>query len=270
MKKFFLLILLLSITLACTISLPDDSLDDNTATQVAIALTATALDLQINQQVTETSSAEQQDEPSATATNTPAPPDDPKQELDQPTWRDSLSNGKNWQLDENGTVYGATTFSVQSGKLSAKMDTVGKFNWLLNYLTFKDAYLEAMFEVTDCKDDDQYGLIIRAPDYDSGLGYYFHVTCDGHYDLKRWSENGSIMLLDMPSSDKINKGPNQTNTLGMWAKGPIIRLYVNNNLLEEVNDSALLNDGHFGLFINARKTSGFTVNMDEIDYWTLD
>ena len=78
------------------------------------------------------------------------------------------------------------------------------------------------------------------------------------------------MLLGMPFSEKIHKGPNQTNTLGIWIKGPIIRLYVNNNLLEEINDSTLLNGGHFGLFINARQTPGFTIYMDEISYWILN
>ena len=78
------------------------------------------------------------------------------------------------------------------------------------------------------------------------------------------------MLLGMLFSQKIHKGPNQTNTLGIWIKGPIIRLYVNNNLLEEINDSTLLNSGHFGLFINARQTPGFTINMDEISYWILN
>jgi len=42
------------------------------------------------------------------------------------------------------------------------------------------------------------------------------------------------------------------------------------NLLEEINDATLINTGHFGLFINARQTPGFTVSMDEISYWTLN
>jgi len=270
MKKIFLITLVLITILACSISSPTDSFDDKTATQVAVVLTATALDLEIKQQKTEVISADTQDEPSATATNTSVPPDDPKQELGQPTWRDDLSTGQYWSLDSSDIIYGATAFSVSSGKISANMASIGKFNWLLNYLTFQDAYLEAIFDVEECTNDDQYGLVVRAPDYESGAGYYFHITCDGHYDLQRESNDVSSMLLGMPFSEKIHKGPNQTNTLGVWIKGPIIRLYVNNNMLEEINDSILLDNGHFGLFINAKQTPGFTVNMDEISYWTLN
>jgi len=272
MIKIFLISLVLITILACSISSPTDSFDDKTATQVAVVLTATALDQEIKQQVTEPSSTDTQGEPSATATNTPVPPDDPKQELGQPNWNDDLSTGQYWSLDSDDKIIDTTiTFSVGNGKLSANSDVVGKGNiYWLTHLTFQDAYLEAIFDVEECRNDDQYGLVVRAPDYESGTGYYFHITCDGHYDLRRWSKDDSSMLLGMPLSEKIHKGPNQTNILGVWVKGPIIRLYVNNNLLEEINDSTLINNGHFGLFINARQTPGFTVNMDEISYWTLN
>jgi len=272
MIKIFLISLVLITILACSISSPTDSFDDKTATQVAVVLTATALDQEIKQQVTEPSSTDTQGEPSATATNTPVPPDDPKQELGQPNWNDDLSTGQYWSLDSDDKIIDTTiTFSVGNGKLSANSDVVGKGNiYWLTHLTFQDAYLEAIFDVEECRNDDQYGLVVRAPDYESGTGYYFHITCDGHYDLRRWSKDDSSMLLGMPLSEKIHKGPNQTNILGVWVKVPIIRLYVNNNLLEEINDSTLINNGHFGLFINARQTPGFTVNMDEISYWTLN
>ena len=271
MKKILLLSLVLITVLACSISSPTDSFDDKTATRVAVVLTATALDQEIKQQGAEVISTDTQGEPSTSATNTPVPPDDPKQELGQPTWMDDLSTGQYWSLDSEDITIETTTFSVDSGKLSAKASVIGKGNnWWLTYLTFQDAYLEATFDVAECATNDQYGLVVRAPDYESGFAYYFHVTCDGHYDLRRWSNDGSTMLLGMPSSEKIHKGPNQTNILGVWIKGPIIRLYVNNTLLEEINDSTLKNNGYFGLFINARKTPGFTVSMDEISYWILN
>jgi hypothetical protein len=41
-------------------------------------------------------------------------------------------------------------------------------------------------------------------------------------------------------------------------------------LLEEITDTELGQEGHFGIFINAAKTPGFTVRMDEISYWLLE
>ena len=59
-------------------------------------------------------------------------------------------------------------------------------------------------------------------------------------------------------------------TLGVWVKGNTIRLYINGKFLQEINDNALLNDGYFGLFINARQTPGLTIKMDDIAYWLLN
>jgi hypothetical protein len=271
MKKIFILPLLLLFVLACSISSPSNSFDERTATQVAVALTATALDLEINQEPTQKSVDEGEIEPTKSATNTPTPLDDPKNDLGAPTWTDDLSTGNYWNLNLDNKSFDGTTFSMGSGKLTATSTVIGEGNiYWLTYLTFQDAYLEATFDVGKCANDDQYGLVFRAPDYESRFAYYFHVTCDGHYDIRRWSSSGSTMLLGMPSSEKINTGSDQTNTLGVWVNGSIIRLYVNDFLIEELNDSSLSNTGHFGLFINARQTSGFTVNMDEISYWTLD
>ena len=271
MKKILVLNLLLLLVLACSISSPSNSFDEKTATQVAIILTATALDQEINQQPTQKPVDEMVPEATISATNTPTALDDPKKELGSPTWKDDLSTGKYWNLDSGDITIDTTTLLVNNGKLSATAAVTGKgTNWWLTYLTFQDAFLEATFDVGKCANDDQYGLVFRAPDYESGFAYYFHVTCDGHYDIRKWSSDGSTMLLGMPESKKINTGSNQTNTLGVWIKGPIIRLFINDFLIDEVNDSALTNTGHFGLFLNARQTSGFTVYMDEISYWTLD
>jgi len=140
----------------------------------------------------------------------------------------------------------------------------------LTDLSFRDAYLEAKFDIGDCSGDDQYALVFRTPEYDTGVGYYFHVTCNGHYDVRRWTESESTMLLGMPSSERIHTGSDQTNILGVWIKGSTIRLYINDHLLEEINDSSINNDGHFGIFINARQTPGLTISLDEISYWTLN
>jgi hypothetical protein len=272
MKKILIIALLFLFSLACSISFPSsDGLDKKISTRVAISLTATALNQEINTETTLAPAEAADNEPTKSATDTPAPSDNPKQDLGDATWSDDLSTGSYWSLDAGDIIIDSTTLSLKGGKLSASAAVIGKgTNWWLTYLAFQDAYLEAKFEVESCADNDQYGLVFRAPDYESGIAYYFHVTCDGRYDIRRWASNGSTMLLGMPSSEKINTGSNQTNNLGVWVKGPIIRLYVNNYLIEEINDSSLPNAGHFGLFINAQQTPGFTIHMDDISYWTLN
>jgi hypothetical protein len=272
MKKVFIISLLFLITLACSISFPSsDRLDEQISTQVAISLTATALDQEIHRGKTQDSVEAADGEPTNSPTDTPTPANDPKQDLGNATWSDDLSTGSYWSLDAGDIIIDTTTLSLKDGKLSASAAAIGKgTNWWLTYLAFQDAFLEAKFDIGTCSDDDQYGLVFRAPDYASGNAYYFLVTCDGRYDLRRWTSNGTTMLLGMPSSEKINAGSDQTNLLGVWIKGATIRLYVNNTMIQEINDDSLPNSGHFGLFLNARKTPGLTIYLDEISYWALN
>ena len=267
MKKTLPLIALIFVTVACTISFPSSGNDTEIAAGVAVAFTQTAIQATADaQQVTATPEAS----PEPTATQTP-PANDPKSVLGDPDWLDTLSNGKNWSLDNGPVEIGSATFSQSNGRLNVvNQSTTSGFIWWLTYLSFKDAYLEATFEVEDCSASDQYGLVVRAPNYEDGKGYYYTLTCGGQYDLRRWDNSGSTMLLNFPSSDAINSGSNQTNTLGIWVKGSVIRLYVNNQFLTEINDGSLTADGHFGLFINSTQTPGFTIHMDEIAYWLLD
>lgn len=269
MKRILPLVILFIFTLACTISLPGSSFDKDVAVGVALAQTETALE-----ETAAIKSATDTPEPeiSATATTTRTPPaDDPKTVLGDPGWRDTLSNGKNWQLDSGDVIYGDTTFSQANGKLTAVNSVRGDgMIWYLTYLSFENAYLEATFETEDCSASDQYGLTVRAADYNDGISYYFIVTCSGQYDLRRWNSSGSTLLLNSLSSDVFNSGSNQTNTLGIWIENDIIRLYANNQFLTEVQDNSITGEGHFGIFINAVQTPGFTIHMDEIAYWLID
>lgn len=269
MKKSILLATLLLFSIACSITLPGSSFDKDVAVGVALAFTETALQATSDaQQATDTPQTGAT--PSPTPTQTP-PADDPKTVLGDPDWRDTLSNGKNWQLDAGDVTYDDTTFSQSNGKFTAVNSVTGDgMIWYLTYLSFENAYLEAKFEVENCSAGDQYGLVIRAQDYADGLGYYYIATCGGEYELRRWNAGGSSLQLNSPSSNAINSGSNQTNTLGIWIKNDVIRLYANNQFLTEIKDSSIVVDGHFGIFINAVQTSGFTLHMDEIAYWLLD
>ena len=267
MKKAIPLTMILFTILACTISLPGSSFEEDVSTQVALAMTETVLQSTVENQNTTPSPSESQETSAPTATQTP-PADDPKTLLGDADFKDDLSSGKNWNLQGGAVDVGNTNFSVANGKLTAVNSS--QFNWWLTHLSFKNAYLEAKFDVEDCAGNDQYGLMIRAADYGDGIAYYLSVTCDGSYELHKETSGGSSVLIGLTASDVINSGSNQTNTLGIWADGSTIRLYINNQFLKEVDDSSIQADGHFGLFLYGAQTPGFTLHMDEISYWLLD
>jgi hypothetical protein len=76
------------------------------------------------------------------------------------------------------------------------------------------------------------------------------------------------MLTEWTSSLHIIPGAQQTNRVGFWADGNLLKLYANGNLLAELRDGTF-DKGMFGVFVGAVKTENLTVMVDEIVYWDL-
>jgi hypothetical protein len=273
MKKE-LIILIFAISLSsCNIPRPAQPSFEVVATKVAIARTSTAIQ---DFFATETAAASPIQTSLTPTPGIPVPPTPgmtPTQinfheKLGMPTWQDELNHGTRWSLAQPNTDTPNVTIKVENGILSMTRSVpYGGKNWWLNYQILKDFYLEGKFITEVCSKDDQYGLIFRAPNYTSGFGFYYTITCNGYFNLMRWDENGAVNLFQWEKSDVILAGANQTNFFGIWAKQNMIRLYANGKLVKEVNDYSLPNKGHFGLFVDSRQTPGFTIQLDEIAFW---
>ena len=272
MTRKFLPLILLALTMSCTLVSPKSlSFDDKVATQAAVVFTATALDQLIKSQ---TAIPQITAEISTSETPTPEPAeetDDPVKSLGQPNWKDDLSNAGNWFLGGE-FITNNTKFTPSNGKISASSaSTSDGMRWYLFYEKKpKNIYIEAKFDTDTCSGQDQYGIVFRAPNMDDGYANFFGVTCDGNFNLKQWNSSGLSVLVENTRAEGINTGAAQSNVLGVWAKDDRLRLYVNGQFLKEISNNSLLNDGHFGLFINAKSTPGFSVSLDEIAYWQID
>ena len=86
---------------------------------------------------------------------------------------------------------------------------------------------------------DQYGIVFRAPNMEDGYGYFYGLTCDGGYTLRKWDSSGLSVVLENTAGTSINSGSNKTNVLGVWAKDDRIRLYANGQFLKEITNSSL-------------------------------
>ncbi|MEA4906155.1 MAG: hypothetical protein VB089_00960 [Anaerolineaceae bacterium] len=207
----------------------------------------------------------------ATATLTPtSPPEDPKSSLGEPTYRNTLDNGKSFGIDESGYEDGGNRITIEDGKMVlTSLAGRGYRGWRLTTGLPQDFYLEGTFNVRSCVADDQYGLVLRAPDFNSGMGYYFIVSCDGRYNFTRWDANGTSSIQNWEKGDPILAGSNQTNRLGVLARGGHFSLYANGKLLKELDDTTFSTDTRFGVYISGAGAGGFTYELDEIDYWVV-
>ena len=266
-KTILLLGFLLIGLVACNFPLSkNNSYNAKVATQAAYAFTQTAQQAQLL--ATGNPATETPNIPTLTPTSEL---DDPKTQLGSATWQDTLASGSSFGLDSDHLQISGTNATVWVDDGAFNMDrpsASGGYIWYCAYPNIANFYLEAKFETQNCNGTDEYGLFIRKSDFDENTGYYFIATGEGKFNLMRWTSSGSTLLGDWKTSEYLNKGPNAVNTLGIWAEGSAIKLYINDHFAAEYEDSALTS-GYFGLFSNARQSAGMLVKMDEITYWNL-
>jgi hypothetical protein len=288
MRKSLGFLILASILLsACNLPINEQSsTGDSIATRVASTLTAelngennplgtsvaaTLTSMPTDEISAHSSTPQPSETPAATntvpPTETPTPSVTPTLNLGSPSWRNTLDNGVAFGLQ---TPYEDvnSAFSVANGVLVMKSFSSSGFRgWRLTSQSPANIYLQAILTTRSCSGQDQYGLVLRAPDYTEGQGYYLGLTCDSQFRFTRWDANG-VNSLASGSNAAILGGTNQTNRLAIRAEGTNFKIYVNDQLIQEVNDSSFTGKGHFGVF-TAGVSRNLVVDMDEIAYWTL-
>ncbi len=281
-NRLLLLLILILIASLTACNLPNSGAvdPDFVASQVAQLLTTTpktgnsseptsvvpSITIQPTEEVitpTETLSSTQ--EPSITPTILPqgiptGPPD----------WADSLTDGSRFGINPGGYDDGQTRITVSDGSMTlTSISALGWRGWRLASQKPVNYYLQAVFQTNDCAGSDQYGLVVQSPDYESGFGYYFGLTCDGRYAFQKWEESGLTNLQGWTNDGNIVAGPNQTNTIGILKSGDQYNLYINNISIVTLNDEKFSSPGYFGPYIAGVKTPNFSIKMDEISYWNL-
>ncbi|MCC6147914.1 MAG: hypothetical protein IT308_10145 [Anaerolineaceae bacterium] len=276
--RLFILLLLLTLLSACNLPAAQKNTPttDFIATTVAKTLTALPSKVPLFTQDTgpiatipaPTLSPSETPKSSASPSPTPSqlPAGDPRLWLGTPAKVDTLDSPQGFGL-AGGYEDSAAAITISGGAMTLKsFSTTGWRTWRVRPPELSAAYIEAPFHTLTCSGSDQYGLVLRAPNYDTGFGYYFAVTCDGRFNFSRWDANGTAVLVPSTPDNNILSGSGQTNRLGVISNGQKFQLYINGNLVKELEDAALPS-GFYGVFIGGF-SGAFTIQMDEIAYWT--
>ncbi len=184
--------------------------------------------------------------------------------LGAPTVTDPMNSAAYWFLLQTNEA----SFEMQNGQLVMHGLTPGMLDsWgLSSYPVLGDAFVEATFITGgQCSGLDRYGLIVRAPNPSEGVVVEF--SCDGRYRIYIWDGANFTPIKNWTHGASIVSGPNQTNRMGVWMQGNVLKVYANRVLLAEVNQNQYAT-GHFGLVIASKNTPNLTVAVDEVDYWT--
>ncbi len=209
--------------------------------------------------------------PSAEAAIVAATPtlnlDNPKASLGEPDWNDNFDSADNWPLynDEHANM------QIKDGSLAMTSLVANRKDpwdsWMVTDAILSDFYIELSATPGECGGLDRYGLVIRA-NPEATKAYLFGFSCGGEYSLRLWNGKKLFMLQPWQISQYIKKGPDQSNRLGLLARGKTMMLYANDNLLATVIDETYT-EGSFGIYSGAANTDNFTVRFDQIAYWIL-
>jgi hypothetical protein len=189
-------------------------------------------------------------------------PNDPRQQLGAPTWRDVFKDGDNWALYEDEHV----RFRIKDERLvMTALLAEGRDSWMLARPKPMDYYIEVVAKPGACSDLDRWGIIFRS---DASVGYLYGVSCDGQYSLRMWDGEKFKTLIDWTPTPYLSSGSDQENRIGLMVKGSRFSLYVNGHFLAEISDETYEEKG-FGVFLGSKNTENFKVYVSEVAYWEL-
>lgn len=136
-----------------------------------------------------------------------------------------------------------------------------EIRWVFNGPRASDFYFEGSVAVGACKAGDQYGLVVRA-DTDASF-YAFGVACGGRFRLLRSLNGVYEEVLPWQASPLLARLSGSTQRLGVRAVGSRFGLYINSQLLGQVED-AELTGGRFGIYAGSYLTPELQVTFDDL------
>lgn len=205
-------------------------------------------------------------------TSTPTPPgvptrqpQDPALRLGEPDWVDTFDTANNW-VPFSGQV---SQIEIREGKFLYTIFQQGSGpTWTVSWPTVSNFYLEVTARTPQvCGGKDRFGLVFRAPEPD--LGYRFEISCDGAYRMVTFSPTLVEELVVWTPGESILAGPNQINRIGVWAEGPVVAIYINGIAVAGLPHDAY-RSGRFGLTITSEQTDNFTIEFDDLSFWTFE
>ena len=137
---------------------------------------------------------------------------------------------------------------------------------LRQQLVLSNFYAELTASPSLCKDQDEYGLLVRA----SARAYYRLVLmCNGTLRLDRVSSTTHQNLLPAtPSADVPTGAPGEVR-MGVWAVGADLRFFLNGRYQFSVNDGSYLS-GTIGVFAHSVANTPVAVTFSNLTIYDVN
>lgn len=133
-------------------------------------------------------------------------------------------------------------------------------------LLTENFYASIIAQTNLCRNDDNYGLLIRA----QGLTFYrFVLSCNGLIHVERVKDGVKLVIFEaVPSGDAPLGAPGRVK-IGVWAVGAEMRLFLNDRFQFSVNDKSSPSGG-FGVFARSTGNTPVTVTFSDLTVYDVN
>ena len=155
-------------------------------------------------------------------------------------------------------------FEIKDGAYEAKAWD-GGFMWTIQPPMQTDTVIQVEASQLSDYRNNAYGVMCRADPTDNSNGYYFLISGDGQYTIRRGAVGSVTPLIPFTDSSAIrqDKGINQIRAVCI---GSYLALYVNDTFVAETHDD-YFGKGYTGLSVAVVKGGDADIAFDDLVVW---
>lgn len=192
-----------------------------------------------------------------------SPPPPPPLRLNAVLLRESFTTPTSWDTYANASQ--GADFRITGGAYRATLAQEGILA-VLNATGHDDAVIEVETTQASTYRDNAYGVMCRADPADNGDGYYFLISGDGQFTIRRGAGGQITALIPWQASSAIQQ--NQAiNRVRVACIGSQLLLFVNDEWVAEVADP-LYKRGVAGLVVGTTAGGSADVLFDDLTIWS--
>ena len=156
-------------------------------------------------------------------------------------------------------------FRVLDGVYRTRVSNTG-FIWGLNSQAHSDVVIEV--ESTQLSEfrNNAYGVMCRAATSNNGDGYYFLISGDGMYSIRRGAVDQIAPLIEWRHTSAVRQGQ-AINRIRAVCVGDYLALHVNDQFVAETRDSRY-REGFAGLSAAVAQGGSVDVAFDDLTIWS--
>lgn len=175
---------------------------------------------------------------------------------------DTFTKSGDWQEMQNAN--GIISVANQSITLAVKADHGNLVTFRQNTIVSDFYLVTTVKRVALCKTDDQFGVLFRAQNEQNY--YRLMINCQGQIAVQQMAGSTPSFLMDWTPNAEVSLW--QPYTVGIWAKGQTLRIYVNDHLQVEITRGTF-DSGGIGFYARAAGDTPLTVSFSDLSVYEL-